>query len=371
MKKEVGVIMSVLKPVDDTRMYEKMAQSLVGTGKFSVNIIGFYSNTHTASSDISFYPIFNFKAQQLIRLLANFQVFRLMLRIKPNFIIVTTPELAPAVLLYKSISRVRLFYDTRENHSRNIVYHHQKQKRARKWLARLIDKLEQQLAQKSGCLLVAEQGYYQEKPWLANFSAVLLENKVIPLTQPLARKVKQENLCLLYSGTISDVYGIWEALSLAKQLYQALRNRMVFRLIGHVTQLATYHKLQAIASDNPWILSTISLSPVPHRQLLEAMQESDFGMVCHRILPSIENCFPTRIWEYMNYELPFFLQDHSPWVEYCQPWQCAVPINFSQSDWPIEKVVEKVERTRFYPRGKPLDIYWEGHKFISVIDKSS
>ncbi|WKN43097.1 hypothetical protein [Tunicatimonas pelagia] len=370
MKKSVGAIVSVLKPVDDTRMYHKMAQSLARTGKFSVNILGFYSNTHSSFTDIKFHPIFRFNLRSFARLLANFRAFFCLFQTRPNFIIVNTPELAPAVLLYALLfTQTKVFYDIRENHTRNIVYHHGKRERLRKWLAHFIEYLDKQLATRSQQLLVAEAGYFQEKPWLRQYSHLLLENKV--LAKPRTKyPANDDQVTLVYTGTISTFYGIWDAIRFAESLYRALKGKLRFVLMGHVTQVDTYQQLINQLAIKSWIVPTISLQPIPHQQLLAAMQEAHFGMISHQILPSIENCFPTRVWEYMHYQLPFFLQNHSPWVDYCKPWQSAIPVDFSQESWSMSELVNKMKNTSFYPHGKPDNIYWDELAFVSAIERA-
>ncbi len=54
------VIASVLKPVTDTRMYEKIGRSIGQTKKYEVNIIGFYRKNLPVELNIKFNPIFNF-----------------------------------------------------------------------------------------------------------------------------------------------------------------------------------------------------------------------------------------------------------------------------------------------------------------------
>lgn len=41
MTKKVIAVISVLKPVDDTRNFEKVARSVGNTNKYDINIIGF------------------------------------------------------------------------------------------------------------------------------------------------------------------------------------------------------------------------------------------------------------------------------------------------------------------------------------------
>lgn len=374
VKKEVVVVASVLKPVDDTRMYEKMAQSLVRTGKFRVNILGFFSNTHSTYRDIDFRPIFHFNRNHYRRLLANWFFFQALTKCKPDVIIVTTPELAPATLGYHLLhQKVKLFYDMVENYQLNLLHHHQNRTTLRKIMAKVITFWEKQLMRKSTTVLFAEKGYYQEKPCLSTFPTLLLENKVcFTLNGSSTRqRIIQTNLSLVYTGTISLAYGIWDALRLVEQLRRILNDKLTFHLIGHVTQSATYHELRHYVRKHSWIRADISQQPIPHQKLINAMQHADIGLVCHQPLPSIRNCFPTRIWEYMACGLPFIVQDHAPWVEYCQPWNCAIPLDFSQSEWPVTTIIKQIYQQDFYSNGIPESIYWDEHSFVSAISQKN
>jgi hypothetical protein len=368
VEKVVVVIASVLKPVNDTRMYEKMAQSLISTGKFSVNIIGFSSITHSDFPDIKFHPIFQFNRRGYLRLLVNVPFFFRLCKLKPSLLIVTTPELSPASLLFRFLfSKTKIVYDIRENHHRNLVSNHQGKSRFRSLLIILVNWWERQLIGYSDQTILAEKGYLLEKPQLTRKSVAVIENKVIPSNKPISRSSLKNPIRLLYTGTISTPYGIWDAIRFGIQLHQALAGEMQLAIIGHVTQSETYKQLIAISQKHPWIETTISNNPISHTQLLKKMEESDFGIVCHRLLPSIWNCFPTRIWEYMAYRLPFFLQRHHPWVHYCQPWHCSLPVDFSLETWPMHSLIAKMYREDFYQKGVPSDIYWERDKFLSTI----
>jgi len=368
VEKVVVVIASVLKPVNDTRMYEKMAQSLISTGKFSVNILGFSSITHSEYPDIRFHSIFQFKRREYLRLIANSLFFYRLLKLKPIIIIVNTPELSPAILFYRFLfSNTKVVYDIRENHQRNLLSHHRGKGNFRRLLMAMVNWWEQQLILRSDRIIVAEKGYLLEKPMISNTPVIVIENKVIPAQKVLSKPKLTTPIKLLYTGTISTPYGIWDALRFAKQLHEALAEELQFVIIGHVTQAATFHQLTKLEDQYSWIETTISENPISHSQLLRKMEEANFGIVSHQLLPSIWNCFPTRIWEYMAHQLPFFLQNHHPWVSYCQPWHCCLPVDFSLQTWPIDSLVEKMRDMNFYQKGIPKDIYWEQEKFLSSI----
>ena len=349
-------------------MYEKMAQSLISTGKFSVNIIGFSSITHSDFPDIKFHPIFQFNRRGYRRLLSNLSFFIYLLKLKPKITIVSTTELSPALLLYYFLfPYTKIVYDIRENHHRNLVSNHLTHNGSRRWLAIMINWWEKLLVGYSHQIIVAEKGYLLEKSLLVNLNVKVIENKVISPVERLNRSAIKKPMQLLYTGTISTPYGIWDALRFAIQLHRVLKGKLIFTIIGHVTQAETYQQLTRLFQKNPWIKPTISDEPVSHHLLLEKMQMADFGIVSHQLLPSIWNCFPTRIWEYMAHQLPFFLQQHQPWVEYCQPHTCCVPVDFSLENWPMDDIISKLFNASFYKNGIPTDIYWEHEKFLSVI----
>ncbi len=116
------VIASILKPVDDTRMYEKFAKTLVQTKKYEINIIGFWSKKSPAISNIIQHPIFKFKRLSIRRWFASILYYRVLIKLKPAILIVTTHELLPASIVYKAFYPSRVIYDVRENYYRNIKY---------------------------------------------------------------------------------------------------------------------------------------------------------------------------------------------------------------------------------------------------------
>ena len=122
MTKNVIAIISVLKPVDDTRNYEKVAASISNTNKYDVNIIGFSAKRIPENTNITFHPIFSFNRTSFKRLGASVSVWKKLLKLKPELIIVTAVELLIVSILYKILFGVKIIYDIQENYFRNIVY---------------------------------------------------------------------------------------------------------------------------------------------------------------------------------------------------------------------------------------------------------
>ena len=102
MKKRRLVLASVLKPVNDTRMYEKIGQSLADKTDFEIHIIGYPSLQPETDSNIFFHPLQSFHRISWRRVFAPLQVLLLVRKVKPEVLIITTHEL----LIVSFINRI-------------------------------------------------------------------------------------------------------------------------------------------------------------------------------------------------------------------------------------------------------------------------
>ena len=368
LKPRVLVIASVLKPVDDVRMYKKFAKSLAGTGKYTVHVVGFRAQAPPVDASVSFYPLFDFARLHRRRLLANYFFYRTLRKIVPDLLILTTPELFPAAWWYRRKRRVCLVYDMVENYGRNIRYNRGVASVLIAPLVRALTFVERRLRNASSLLLSAEKGYVSELN-LAPSSVLVIENKVLtPLPRPAGKAPRPAPLSVIYTGTVSEVYGIHQALALMQSLTEQTAC-LTFTVLGHVPQASLHRQLQAYARQHPWLVLRTHDRPVPHDDIIALIQDADFGIVSHQPVPSIAHCFPTRIWEYMAYRLPFLLQDHPYWTEYCRPWECAISLDFNRPPR-IEALRQAMTTGSFYPRGVPDTIYWEteAQKLIGALD---
>ena len=103
MANPIIVVASVLKPVDDVRLYEKFALSLGQTNKYDINIIGFSTKNTPSQSNIKYYPIFKFRRMSIHRVLAPINYWICLRKLQPDLIIVTTAELLPVSCIYVKI----------------------------------------------------------------------------------------------------------------------------------------------------------------------------------------------------------------------------------------------------------------------------
>src|SRR6476620_7546753 len=122
MKKRTVVIASILKPVDDTRMFEKFGVSLSDSGRYNVVIIGYPSIAKPVYPNIEFIALNPFPRLSLMRMLAPLQMLKKLYEVKHDILIVNTHELLVVALLNRILFGNRIVYDIRENYYRNILH---------------------------------------------------------------------------------------------------------------------------------------------------------------------------------------------------------------------------------------------------------
>ncbi len=366
MKKRRILIASILKPIDDTRMVEKMACSLAGTKKYEVVIVGFPSkNLSVTRKDITLLPLHNFKRISLGRLIAPILALQKCIKVKPDILIVNTHELLIVAILNRILFGSTIVYDIRENYARNIQYTTAFPKPFRALLAGFVRLKERCLIPFFNLVFLAEKGYSKELN-LTSKKIIVLENKV--QLSPSFKQIRSGNTRLLFSGTLAESTGVFESIQLAKQLHQ-LNHSIELMIIGYCPQESVYLKLIAALEGHPFITLIGGNRLVPHPEILSAIAKSDFGIIYYPPSPHVENSMPTKLYEYLGCQLPILLQNYKPWMDLCQPYQAAISIDFAKPD--ANSVLEQMNTQSFYCE-VPTDVTWasEEPKLLNALDNS-
>ena len=367
------VLASILKPVDDTRMYEKFGLSLSQTNKYDINIIGFQSKNTPQAENIKFHPIYNFRRLSISRFTAPLKFFFLLLKIRPAFIIIHTHELLGMAALYRIFSGAPIFYDIQENFSKNVMdnYHYSLPSRI---VSRLIKLRETFFSMFVRHCFLSDDSYYKELSFTVNKErrfrpsdrSTILRNKFKKLPVPPRETIPG---MFIYSGTISESYGVYESIELISQFHQ-IDPSIRLTIIGYCAHPPTLEKVKALIRDKPFIELIGGVELVPHPQILEKIQEASYALVPHQLTESIKTCFPSKMYEYLYYQKPMLMRNHEPWVSYASRYQAVIPIDFSEN--PTE-LLDKLKSSAFYPQGVDDDIFWkvEEKKLLQFLEKEN
>ena len=382
----VVLLASVLKPVNDTRMRGKFVKTLFERPYMQLHVAG-----RDPGGDLNFDPnegfprichhsIFWGSRLSLNRLRAQAQYWRLLRVLRPDLVIVHAPELLPLTLLWQWLGKGRKFlYDIRENYALNVTTQRVYQGFVRRGLAIGLRWVETQAARHAVGLILAETSYADELPFLTELPAnrvIVLENKYQPVlnevlpTHLRPRPPLTEPVQLLFSGTISEVNGVWEAIALAEQLHQAWPGGAHLTIIGFCQQSELLRSLQARVAAHPtWLTLIGGAELVPHERIVAEIGRSHIGLLAYRPHASTERCRPTKLFEYLAHGLPIIATPNPLWqlllVKYGAGLQLdlVLPIN-------VPVLVEQLKHAVFYPRGVPSDVLWaeEGKKLWHLLD---
>lgn len=355
-KKRKIVIASLLKPVDETRMFEKMAVSLDQTNKYAVNIIGFSSKNIPTHPTISFHPLFNFKRLSFSRLLSPLRYWHKLLQLKPELIIVNTYDLLIVSCVYGIIFGVPIVYDVQENYKQNIIWSSDLPRPLRYLLAKSVRSIEQLFNRMIIHFFAAEKCYLNECSFI-NGDVTILENKAKkPSFQEPNRQwplAKGDPIRLVYTGTIAESYGIFDCIALADSLI-AQYPRLQLRITGYCPRKDTLIKLEALIRDKPYISLTGGAEPVPHPQILRELEKAHFALISYRLNPSNQDCFPTRIWECLAYKVPMLMKREHPWCYLLDEYGAGLALDFYASRNPA-----LMEQVFYQQKDIPDHFYWE------------
>ena len=374
MKKQRIVIASLLKPVDDTRMFEKMGATLSDSGQYEIFIVGYPSRSIPVHANIHFLPLTSFSRISLGRLLAPLHVLRIVHQVNPQILIVNTHELLIVAVLNRILFGARIIYDVRENYYRNILYAGSFPLLLRPLLAAWVRLKEKLTAPLFDHFFLAENGYQKEMSFFRN-RATVIENKATE-SKGLSRARMPGKLRLLFSGTLAESTGVFQAIDLAKKLH-SLNDHIHLTLIGYCAKAETVKRIHQEIKESAFIQLHGGNYLVPHPEVIKAIYASDFGMICYPPSRHIENSIPTKLYEYLASRLPILLQNHPPWIELASRYQACIAIDFPTID---PQALLQQMLLPFYgsspgevsrlPQEK-VGLTWEseGEKLLSALDK--
>lgn len=356
IKKRRIVLASLLKPVNDTRMFEKLGVSLAR--EYDVHVIGYEGQAPLPAPSISLHPLKPFGRIGIARLLRAFAVLRTVLRLRPDLLIICTHELLWISLMAKLLTGCKVIYDVQENYALNILHSPTFTPMLRPLAAGYVRAKERLSNAWVSFYFLAEAGYEKEIEFPGTRN-VVLENKVrSPQTdkqQHALTSIASDTIQLLFSGTLAETTGVFIALDVASRLH-VLDPKIRLLITGYCAHADTLLKLKAALKDKPFVTLQGGDRLVPHTAILESIQAADFGIVSYPPNPSTLNSTPTKLYEYLAYRLPMLLIDHPAWVARCASYRAAVP--FDPENFDSASVLQALKTQTFYT-APPDGIYWE------------
>lgn len=363
------VLASVLKPVNDTRMYEKIGVSLAATNHYDVNIIGFQSNTVEKHSKITFHPEFNFKRLSVARIFCGIKYYKQIKKLSPQLIIINTHELLWATVFYKILNKVKVIYDVRENHFRNLLYTNSFPLILRPILAIWVRGKEYFTAPFIDHFLLAEK-HYPKEIYFIKKRYTILENKCKIDKQLVSKTIKKDSeIKLIFSGTLAESTGVFGAIKLAQKLHE-ISEKITLTIIGYAPKINIVKRINKEIFHSDFITLKGGDYLINHVDILAEIRQSNFGIIYYPTNKSTINSIPSKLYEYLSCKLPILLQKHNEWELICNKYLASISVNFEEIN--ANEIVEKMKSSSFYPNGVGDEFSWhtEEKKLLKIVNNT-
>ena len=383
-KKRRIVLASILKPVDDTRMFWKMGISLAQAGLYEVIIVGYPPSSTPSFPAVQFISFDTFPRISYKRVLAKWNVFLKVWKLKPDILIFNTHELLLPAVLLKICFGTTIVYDVQENYYRNILHSGSFPWIVRWPLAFLVRFKEKLLAPSIDHFFLAEKAYETEFRFHRSGWTVIENKGLTPDPSPEERGAvlafreglhsslssgegRGEALRLLFSGTLAESTGVFQAIQLAKELH-LLDASITLNIIGHATLQRVQKKILNEIQGNEYICLIGGDRLVPHSDIMKAIHQADAGIISYPPSHYTKNSHPTKLFEYLSAQLPIILERHWPWTEHYLQYQPFIFFDFSKPDYPA--LLHELKTKQCYSR-VPEDVTWasEQPKFLAIMVK--
>jgi hypothetical protein len=373
MKKRRIVLASLLKPVDDTRMYEKLGATLAS--EYEVYIIGQPPKKSTAPANVTFISIPAHGRLAIQRLTTPWRVLRRVVGIRPDVLIVCTAELLPIALCARLLTGTKIIYDVQENYAQNILYGEVWPRLMRPWLAKMVRLTEWSTSWLVCHFLLAEQSYADELGFIRKDFTIVENKAVLPSQRPHTEDEKTDHINdirLLFSGTLAVTTGVFKAIELATQLHDADAS-IRLHIVGYAAQQDVRISLYKLASENTFIELTGIDHLVPHAEIIKAIGRAHFGIIAYPENKSTWSSYPTKLYEYLASNLPILLIDNPRWISLCAPYSAAVSFPSHAVITDAAPLLALMRMQSFYAL-KPENVLWDSeaprlHAAISAIVK--
>ncbi len=339
MAKKKVLIASVLKPVNEPRMYKKLGLSLAQNSNVEVHIVGYKPKTNALNENIIFHPIFDFNRLSLARFNASRKFKSLLHELKPEIVIVNTFELLKPAVEFKQFYPCELIYDIRENHSLNVrelgIYPFP----LNYILSKFIRNTERKSAPFINQFFLAEKCYVDELDFIGNNYAIL-ENKY--QGELIRRKAKESDLIqFAFTGTAHDSTGVFRAIDFVKAIIDS-GQKAELKLAVHAAQEKVYSRLNSISY--PWLFSKIQKQPIDNLDIIELYKSCDILLAPYVISKQNRRKFPTKLYDALANGIPIIISENQYWIENTNSNSAVLHYDFNEAL--NESTIKKIHSLR-------------------------
>lgn len=317
---------SLLNPALHTRIFYKHALSAQKLG-YDVSIIAQDKATEPYTLEgIQILPIGPFDRLSLTRWQVQAQILRKALAIQADIYVLHTPELLDLGHKLKTRLGASVMYDVHEDYAFTLQHARHYPAGIRGLMAAWVRRKEQKAIRWLDGVFYAEQLYdniLQARPE----QKLVLENTFSPRALQQAPAVEIPAVpYLLYTGTIAEGWGIWEAIKRWEQWNQIEPMHLVVaghsQFPGLVRQIGQRVQRNGLSDRFQLIGGT---SYVPYPDIVQLIQHCHAGLGLYQLLPHLIGKIPTKFFEFLAANKPLIFTPEPHWNAFNAQHQLGFP----------------------------------------------
>jgi len=363
MAAERVCILSSVHLTFDVRMFQAEARTLARAG-FAVTVIALEDPTPSETDGACIISLPR-PRNRLQRLLRTFRVLRLALAQKARLYAFHDPELLPAAVLLRLLTRRPVVYDVHEDVPAAI--------RSRPWLpgplrplmAGLYRLFERLALPFIDGLTLADHAYCR---YYAGRNILTVLNYPLPTYAHLYqehRSPPRSRPVLVYTGSITALRGLHEMLALVGRL-KASYPELLLRLVGPVGSQVEERQARTLIAELGIAGHVEWTGLVSHQEVHRLILEADVGLALLHPDPNYVSSLPTKMFEYMMMGRPVVVSDFPLWREIVAAAQCGFavdPLELEAVEGAVRRLLDNPsQRRQMGERGRKavMDEYnWE------------
>lgn len=314
------LILTMVHPVFDTRVFHKQAKSLAGAG-YEVNIIAQHDKSEVVDG-IRIMAIPKHRNRFARFLTGPFAVLRKALSVKADYYHVHDPELLPLAVLLKIVTRKTIIFDVHENIGKQILNKQWIPKALRGIVARGYITFEKLALRFVDTVIIAEDSY------LSNYSS---KKNTVPIRNyPLVAYTEKTPLMesngspsLVYVGGVSKIRGALEVVEALNLLGKDIDIRTSF--VGPVRPSEFRKELDEAIEK--YALNVSLTGRKSYSEVWDHIVSADIGLCILQPNPNYIESLPTKLFEYMAAGKPVISSNFPLWREIVETHDCGISVD--------------------------------------------
>ncbi len=313
---------------DDIRIYHKQARSLAQKYEVEYHAPAPFGKKTIHNIFVNGLPMWKKKSDRIKIILI---LFKRILKSKADVFHFHDPELLIHGLILKVFRRKKVIFDMHENLSLLI--------NDRKWIPVLfkipirlfykaVEKLSVILFDK---IILAEESYKE----------IIPNNSVTILNYPLVHKAKNNTKKMtdaIYVGGVLEERGARELLEITKQVSRTFPD-FTMKIIGPISSIL-YKELLAIVREYQLEENVFIAGRLDYISAMKEVEQSKIGLALLHPIGNYMKSIPTKLFEYMQFSIPFIASDFYYWKEYFRGCQVGYFIAYNDLNQWTNRIVK-------------------------------